>query len=189
MCHHLYLYKSIFVVRGAWSRGASTPGTPPPLAPPLDPVLFQVRPPSCYEAFDRHFRVSIDWRQRSLATIFFSQNLYLHYNLLHFITFIHTQHRCRCDKFALLPSGCVCCMTESPTLNNTGVSYDGFLCLAMRATADQQPGLPRGVHKACIEADNYWHAFNVSSHAQPSSYQSLLTTSPVTECCHLAIGD
>ena len=29
MCHHLYLYKSICVVRGAWSRGASTPGTPP----------------------------------------------------------------------------------------------------------------------------------------------------------------
>ena len=29
MCHHLYLYKSIFVVRGVWSRGASTPGTPP----------------------------------------------------------------------------------------------------------------------------------------------------------------
>ena len=185
MCHHLYLYKSIFVVRVP-GRGVPAP-LAPPLAPPLDPVLFQVRPPSCYEAFDRHFRVSIDWRQRSRVTIFFLKTFI--YIILHFITFIHTKHRCKCDKFALLPPGCVCCMTVSPTLNNTGVSYDGFLCLAMRATADQQPGLPRGVHKACIEADNYWHAFNVSSHAQPPSYQSLLTTSPVTACCHLAIGD
>ena len=29
MCHHFYLYKSIFIVRGAWPRGASTPSTPP----------------------------------------------------------------------------------------------------------------------------------------------------------------
>ena len=29
MCHHFYMYKSIFIVRGVWPRGASTPVTTP----------------------------------------------------------------------------------------------------------------------------------------------------------------
>ena len=52
MCHHFYLYKSIFLVRGAWPRGASTHGTPPPpLAPPL--AERPIKKPRIFAATER----------------------------------------------------------------------------------------------------------------------------------------